>query len=204
MNQTPKKPIRNYSKCKQDSPEKSTIIATEEEAFEHRIIDSDGQVYIVLPTSEATIESDDNNSEIKKNSMPFSSPQLNGSSSGDFTSYRCRDHYTRMVINGEDRDVCNEDGCTQSFKSSTSTSHKKKHTMMHMKSKIPELIIKPELTAEDKIKHIAKLITSAHLPLSVVENEHFRLLTGLELSESFIRNKIADMHSHDGTCPFLH
>ena len=217
MEQSLKKPIRNYSKLKPasiDKPEssektesteqtestgKSAVIATsvEEESLERRIIDSDGQVYIVLPTAtETSFESDD--SIFQSLADQTFTPQQNGTS-----SYRARNHYTRMTINGEDRDVCNEEGCTQSFRTKTSTSHKKKHTMMHLRQKWPEMTCKPELSFEEKVNSTAKLITSANLPLSIVENRYFRQLTGLELTESFIRNKIADLHTPNCPCPFM-
>lgn len=199
MNSASKKPIRNYSKNKTDSPDKSATITTsaDDETYEHRIFDADGQVFIVLPTAtEATLESDDSEAHTLNPNFTSTSQQ-NGTS-----TYKAKNHYTRMVINGEDRDVCNEEGCTQSFKSSTSTSHKKKHTMMHLKSKLPETQPKPELSYEEKVNITAKLITSAHLPLSIVENRYFRNLTGLELTESFIKGKITEMHTPN-CCPFM-
>ena len=202
MSLSVKRPIRDYSKSKQNSPEKSPASnASIDQMLEHRIIDEEGQVYIVLPAAEASVESDDNNQELMNLNTSNGSSENNGT---DLSNYRSRNHYTRMVINGEDRDVCNEEGCTQSFKTKTSTSHKKKHTMMHLKIKSPDQSMnKPELTFDQKVELAIKLITSTHTSPSIVENKHFRSLTGLEVSQAYIKEQIHQRHNRT-SCPFLH
>lgn len=89
--------------------------------------------------------------------------------------FKVEDHFMIVQTISGPRHVCKEQGCSRSFKTTTSSSHKRDHTYSHHYTKPVNFqsMLKPF-----KLATIVKFLASSGSPFVLVEDPQFRFITG--------------------------
>lgn len=105
------------------------------------------------------------------------------------SSYKVENHFMTVQTKSGPRHVCKEPGCSKSFNTTTSTSHKREHTNSHSDKGPVKFQNMPK---PYKLATMVKFLASSGSPFSLIEDSYFRYITGTNFSR-----KTASMKSRE-------